>query len=155
MRDYYLSKEVSRILSVSEVSLSHWRRANPRVGPPCAKRGKCYHYPKNAQADYIENLTGGDPVPRNLSTEEKRKMFARLHRESLPPLETGPSRLALVAMIENLEKRLVRIEADAAMKRKRQTKRVIKRRSITRGAMATATAVSGRAPWAPEVHSHE
>ena len=35
--------------------------------------------------------------------------------------------------------------ASAAVKRKRQTKRVARRRSITRGAMAAATAVSGRA----------
>jgi hypothetical protein len=141
MRDYYVSKEISRLLDVSEVSLSHWRRESPPVGPPCAKVGLENRYSKSAFQDYLEKLTGGDPVPRNLSTEEKRKMFARLHRESLPPLETGPSRLALVAMIANLETRLVRIEADAAVKRKRQTKRVIKRRSITRGAMATATAV--------------
>ena len=110
MRDYYLSMEVSRILSVSEVSLSNWRRASPRVGPPCTKRGKCYHYPKNALADYIENLTGGDPVPRNISTDEKRKLFARLHRDEMPPLENGPSRVELAERIANLEARLVRVE---------------------------------------------
>jgi len=110
MRDYYLSKEVSRILSVSEVSLSHWRRANARVGPPCAKRGKCYHYPKNALADYIENLTGGDPVPRNLSTDEKRKLFARLHRDELPPLEDGPSRVELADRLAVVEKALAKLK---------------------------------------------
>ena len=140
MSDYYLTKEVAQLLDVSVVALSDWRRASPPVGPPCVKVGLENRYSKSAFQDYLERLTGGEVVPRNRSADAKRKMFARLHRDQLPPLETGPSRLALVAMIANLETRLVRIEADAAVKRKRQTKRVIKRRSITRGAMATAIA---------------
>ena len=127
MYDFYLTREVAELLDVSEVSLSNWRRESPPVGPPCVKVGLENRYSKKAFRDYLEKLTGGDPVPRNLSTDAKRKMFARLHRDLLPPLETGPSRLELVAMIANLETRLVRIEVDAAVKRKRKTKRVIKR----------------------------
>ena len=48
MRDYYVSKEISRLLDVSEVSLSHWRRASPPVGPPCVKVGLENRYSKSA-----------------------------------------------------------------------------------------------------------
>ena len=102
MRDYYLTPEVSRLLSVTEAGLSNWRRHPRNYGPPCVRRGKAYHYPKNAFHDYLERLTGGDPVSPNLSMNERRKLFARLHRDETP-LEDGPSRAELERRLEVIE----------------------------------------------------
>ena len=109
MRDYYLTPEVCRILATTGAALSNWRRNTPPVGPPCVRRGKEYRYPKSAFTDYLERLTGGDPVSPKLSTDAKRKLFARLHRDEIP-LEDGPSRVELAARLDATEKRLLAVE---------------------------------------------
>lgn len=117
MRDYYLAHEVSRILSVSESALSQWRRGDRNVGPPCVKRGKSFRYPRSAFHDYLEKLTGGDPVPRNLSTDAKRKLFARLHRDETP-LEDGPSRAELAERLAVVERELAKLKRRKVIKRR-------------------------------------
>lgn len=119
MRDYYLTPEVARMLSTTGGALSNWRRHPRNYGPPCVRRGKEYRYPKNAFHDYLERLTGGDPVSPDLSMNDKRKLFARLHRDETP-LEDGPSRAELAVRIESLEARLAKVERRRkAIKRRR------------------------------------
>lgn len=118
---YLSTADIAAVLGVTVMTLCNWRKAG--VGPPCVRRGYEYRYSRPGFQDYMERLTGGDPIPADLTPGQKRKFFSQFHRDNPladdPPLAELAERLAGVERILLvLSKKLAEVdEAMAALAR--------------------------------------